>query len=286
MNPFRKIANSLMNWWKGETAPEVSDSTELTGGVMTLNSPSFLESMGLSRRRKTTSEVTYFTCLKMLSETLAKMPIKYYQRTDKGIIEAEQTDTSRLLTKRPNPFMTPTVFWNTVEINRNHYGNAYVYMRKKFIRKKYGGEVKILDLWVMQSNCVQIVVDDAGIFAGKGRLWYVYTDPTSGSRYVFDTSEVMHFKTSFSFDGVTGLPVQQILRDTISGASASQRYMNSFSIALGDTVLLISKSTGIRESHRIVKFYEYPLTKEKNKVELANTRLSFEEVQRTEQELS
>ena len=42
MNPFRKIANSLMNWWKGETAPEVSDSTELTGGVMTLNSPSFL----------------------------------------------------------------------------------------------------------------------------------------------------------------------------------------------------------------------------------------------------
>ena len=198
MNPFRKIANSLMNWWKGETAPEVSDSTELTGGVMTLNSPSFLESMGLSRRRKTTSEVTYFTCLKMLSETLAKMPIKYYQRTDKGIIEAEQTDTSRLLTKRPNPFMTPTVFWNTVEINRNHYGNAYVYMRKKFIRKKYGGEVKILDLWVMQSNCVQIVVDDAGIFAGKGRLWYVYTDPTSGSQYVFDTSEVMHFKTSFA----------------------------------------------------------------------------------------
>ena len=124
MNPFRKIANSLMNWWKGETAPEVSDSTELTGGVMTLNSPSFLESMGLSRRRKTTSEVTYFTCLKMLSETLAKMPIKYYQRTDKGIIEAEQTDTSRLLTKRPNPFMTPTVFWNTVEINRNHYGKS------------------------------------------------------------------------------------------------------------------------------------------------------------------
>ena len=51
MNPLRKIADRLMNWWKGETAPEVSDSTELTGGVMTLNSPSFLESMGLSRKR-------------------------------------------------------------------------------------------------------------------------------------------------------------------------------------------------------------------------------------------
>ena len=36
----------------------------------------------------------------MLSETLAKMPIKYYQKTDKGIIEAEATDTSKLLSKK------------------------------------------------------------------------------------------------------------------------------------------------------------------------------------------
>ena len=218
MNPFQRLASRFVNWWRG--APQD------TGGVRTLNSQSFLESLGLRRKRKPTSEVTYFTCLKMLSETLAKMPIKYYQKTDRGIVEAEQTETSKLLTKRPNPFMTPTVFWNTVEINRNHYGNAYVYMRKKFIRQRYGGEFRIIDLWVMQSNCVQIVVDDAGIFAGVGRLWYVYTDPTSGRQYVFSTDEVMHFKTSFSFDGITGLPVQQILKDTVSGASASQEFMN------------------------------------------------------------
>ena len=218
MNPFQRLASRFVNWWRG--APQD------TGGVRTLNSQSFLESLGLRRKRKPTSEVTYFTCLKMLSETLAKMPIKYYQKTDRGIVEADQTDTSKLLAKRPNPFMTPTTFWNTVEMNRNHYGNAYVYMRKKFIRQRYGGEFRIIDLWVMQSNCVQIVVDDAGIFAGVGRLWYVYTDPTSGRQYVFSTDEVMHFKTSFSFDGITGLPVQQILKDTVSGASASQEFMN------------------------------------------------------------
>ena len=218
MNPFQRLASRFVNWWRG--APQD------TGGVRTLNSQSFLESLGLRRKRKPTSEVTYFTCLKMLSETLAKMPVKYYQKTDRGIVEAEQTETSKLLTKRPNPFMTPTVFWNTVEMNRNHYGNAYVYMRKKFIRQRYGGEFRIIDLWVMQSNCVQIVVDDTGIFAGVGRLWYVYTDPTSGRQYVFSTDEVMHFKTSFSFDGITGLPVQQILKDTVSGASASQEFMN------------------------------------------------------------
>ena len=31
-------------------------------------------------------------------------------------------------------------------------------VRLKFDRKKFGGEIKIVDLWVMQSNCVQIVV--------------------------------------------------------------------------------------------------------------------------------
>ena len=128
MNPFQRLAGRFMNWWRG--------SPQDNGGVRSLNSREFFESLR-GTRKSPTSEATYFTCLKMLSETIAKMPIKYFQRTEEGIVEANATDTSKLLVKRPNPFMTPTVFWNTVEINRNHYGNAYVYMRKKFIRKKY-----------------------------------------------------------------------------------------------------------------------------------------------------
>ena len=77
MNPFQRLGVKISNWWRGEPQND--------GGKMTLNSPSFLERIGLKRKGKPTSEVTYFTCLKMLSETLAKMPIKYYQKTDKGI---------------------------------------------------------------------------------------------------------------------------------------------------------------------------------------------------------
>lgn len=76
------------------------------------------------------------------------------------------------------------------------------------------------------------------------------------------------------------------LVEAVQDEEERERYREVFDIALGDTVLLMSKSTGIRESHRIVKMYQYPQTKAKNKVELANTRLSFEEVQKTEQELS
>lgn len=81
-------------------------------------------------------------------------------------------------------------------------------------------------------------------------------------------------------------PYKSYTAEVVNLAEVSDEYKEVFSVALGDTVILISKSTNIRESHRVVKFYEYPLTKEKNKVELANTRLSFEEVQKTEQELS
>lgn len=229
MSIFDKAKNWISkksNQGEGTNEEVASEENQAEDTAVSINSQSFFERMGIGRTKRALSEVTYFTCLKMLSETLSKMPIKLYQKTDKGIIEAEQTSESKLLTRRPNPFMTPTIFWCTVEMNRNHYGNAYVYKRMKFNRKKYGGEYRIVDLWIMQSNCVQIMIDNEGIFAGKGKLWYIYTDPTSGQQYVFEPREVMHFMTSHTFNGISGKSVQQILRDTVDGAHESQRFMN------------------------------------------------------------
>lgn len=110
----------------------------------------------------------------------------------------------------------------------------------------------------------------------------------AGSHPVGSGTHCIYIRFVFRRHGHDLLHVADIINlvEAVQDEEKKEQYKEVFSIALGDTVLLISKSTGIRESHRIVKFYEYPLTKEKNKVELANTRLSFEEVQRTEQELS
>ena len=196
----------------------------------TLNDESFLEWVGIKRdseSKKPTSDVTYFTCLKMMSETVAKMPWKLYQKTNKGISEPIDNDIARLMKRRPNPFMTPTTFWNAVEMNRNHYGNAYVYVRRKFKRKKYGGEYKALDMWIMPSDRVQIIIDDKGIFAGKGKIWYMYSDEYSGEQYIFRTEDVLHFKTSHCLNGIVGLPVQYILKQTVEGVIESQRFLNN-----------------------------------------------------------
>ena len=54
-----------------------------------LNDESFLEWVGIRRdneSKKPTSDVTYFTCLKMMSETVAKMPWKLYQKLIKALM--------------------------------------------------------------------------------------------------------------------------------------------------------------------------------------------------------
>ena len=187
-----------------------------------------LEWLGISGTpKKALGEVTYFTCLKMLSETLGKMPIKFYQQTEKGIEEATPNAAYSLLKTRPNPQITPTVFWAAVENNRNHYGNAYVWIQREFKRMKYGGEATIKNLWIMPSADVTVIVDDKGVFGAAGDIYYWYTDKYSGESYIFPSADVMHFKTSMSFDGLTGAPVRDILKATIEGGLESQNFMNN-----------------------------------------------------------
>lgn len=195
-----------------------------------LNDSELLEWLGIdpATRKSELNEVTYFTCLKMLSETMGKLPLKFYQRTGKGKIRAEPNRAAMRLMERPNDIMTPATFWGTVEYNCEHYGNAYVWKRSEFIpHGRYGGEYSAKDFWIMQSNYVQVFMDDAGIFGGEGLLYYRYTDPHTGKAYTFGQDSVLHFKTWCTQDGIMGKSVRQMLKDTISGAGESQNYLNS-----------------------------------------------------------
>jgi HK97 family phage portal protein len=215
LNVFSRIAKGIKN----AITPAKS---------VDMQSQELLEWLGISSTpKKLVSEVTYFTCLKMLSETLGKMPLKFRQDTDKGVQRVKSNKVHRLLRTRPNALMTPSIFWATVEQNRNHYGNAYVWIRRKFKREKYGGSYEIQDLWVMPSNDVQVLIDNEGYFGAKGRIWYLYTDKYSTEQYLFNSDDVMHFKTSYSFDGILGVPVREVLKSTLEGGLESQNFMNN-----------------------------------------------------------
>jgi HK97 family phage portal protein len=217
-----------------------------------LSNPLLLQWLGIDpdTPKDQLSEATYFACLKKLSESLGKLPLKMYQRTKRGIVKSDKEDVYYILKLRPNPYMTSSVFWSTVEMNRNHYGNAYVWCR-------YDGPV-LQDMWIMPSKHVVIVVDDQGILGKKNAIWYRYNDPYDGKLYVFGNDEVLHFKTSATFDGITGMSVRDILKNTVDGALESQKFMNNlYKTGLtGKAVLEYTGDLDPSARDRLVKGFE------------------------------
>ncbi|MFS0820766.1 phage portal protein [Bacillus sp. 1P02SD] len=217
-----------------------------------MNNPLLLQWLGIDpdTPRDKLSEATYFACMKIMAESMGKLPLKMYQSTDKGIVKSDKSDMFNILRLRPNPYMTSAVFWSTVEMNRNHYGNAYVWCRYEGPRLK--------DLWIMPSKDVQLVFDDAGVFGDKDKLYYQYNDSRTGKQYVFSDREVMHFKTSMTFDGISGMPVREILKSTVEGALESQKFMNNL-YKTGLTGKAVLEYTGDLDStakERLVKGFE------------------------------
>ena len=162
------------------------------------------------------SEATYFACMKVLSEAIGKLPLKLLRYNDKnGVLTAREHALFNVLHSRPNPYMTASTFWSTVEFNRNHYGNAYVRIQ---------GAGANLKLWILPATDVTVWYDDAKILADQPDIYYLYS--AGGKIYRFGSEEILHFKTSNTLDGIIGVSVQDQLKMTIGGAVKSQKMLN------------------------------------------------------------
>ncbi len=64
----------------------------------------------LGNQGNSLNEVTYMTCLKILSETLGKLDLKLYQKSNNNSIRAISNQIFNLLSIRINPYMTPSAF--------------------------------------------------------------------------------------------------------------------------------------------------------------------------------
>lgn len=220
--------------------------------IVDMNSPTLLQWLGIDPDipKDKLSEATYFACIKILAESLGKLPLKMYQSTEKGIVKSDKSEMYNILKLRPNPYMTSAIFWSTVEMNRNHYGNAFVWIQRK------GKNVE--NLWIMPSKDVSFLIDDVGLFSTKGKLWYRYTDSKTGKQYTFNSDEVLDFKTSMTFDGIRGMPVRDILQSTVDGSLESQKYMNNLykNGMTGKAVLEYTGDLDKTAKDRLVKGFE------------------------------
>lgn len=88
-----------------------------------------------------------YSCIRILSESVAKLPLKVYQDNN-GIKKVQQHHLYKLLKLRPNPYMSTSDFLRSLETQRNIYGNAYVNIETYKTGDKKG---QIKALWPMDA---------------------------------------------------------------------------------------------------------------------------------------
>lgn len=189
------------------------------------------------------SEATYFACMKVLCESIGKLPIKLLQHTEKdGVVSARDHPLWYKVHDRPNPHMTSTTFWSTVEFNRNHYGNAYVWIE---------GAGKDTRLWILPSDSIQVWYDNARLLSDVPDIYYLYSGPSK--MYYFGSEEILHFKGSNTLDGIVGISVRDQLKATIKSGVKSQNLLNNMYDS-GFTAKAVLQYTGSLNDENVKTF--------------------------------
>lgn len=188
--------------------------------MQTVRMNDLLNFLGIDENSDRLQEVTYYTCLKVLSEGLSKLPLTLQRVSeDGGIIDMISSPLWQTAKVRPNPYMSPSTFWAVMENNRNHFGNGYAMI----LRDERSGSVT---LWPMEPSCIRIEIEQGKDLSELKDITYVYTSPNNGQSFRLRSDEVLHVKTSTVFFGLVGLSVQDKLKMSLDGAAMSQEMLN------------------------------------------------------------
>ena len=160
-------------------------------------------------------EITYYTCLKVLSENMGKLSINLKDGEGNKVYK---NDALQRLKIRPNPYMTPATFKSLMECNRNHYGNAYAWL-------KFGKKGRLVGIYPLKPNCMKILIDNENLLENDGYV-YEYQVPNTAQTIHFSDREILHLKGGLSEDGLVGKSVRETLYTAFNGAKKSSQFLN------------------------------------------------------------
>ncbi len=162
-----------------------------------------------------------YSCVRILAEAVAGLPIHLYQYTDTGGKEkAISHPLYFLLHDEPNPEMTSFVFRETLMTHLLLWGNAYA----QIIRN---GKGEVIALYPLMPNRMTVDRD------ANGQLYYQYQSskdeaPTmKGSTAILKSSEVLHIP-GLGFDGLVGYSPIAMAKNAIGMAIACEEYGAKF----------------------------------------------------------
>ena len=162
-----------------------------------------------------------YSCVRILSEAVAGLPLHFYRYTgDGGKEKAADHPLYFLLHDEPNPEMTSFVFRETLMTHLLLWGNAYA----QIIRN---GKGEVIGLYPLMPDRMGVERDS------KGQLYYEYTvsmddAPTvKGSTVILPPSEVLHIP-GLGFDGLVGYSPIAMAKNAIGLSIAAEEYGSKF----------------------------------------------------------
>lgn len=218
---------------KGQKGVEVRDTVAMN---------QLLDFLGVDRNLSddVLSENTYYACLKTLSESVGKLPLKIQQaQPNQGIRVARDHHWYRTLNERPNRYMTASTFWGLMETCRNHYGNAYAWIDARNPKKP--------QLWPIDPTTVQVWYDDACLLQNAPDVYYRVS--SARGEIVLGSEEVLHFKSHLTFDGLVGISVRERLASTIQGNIKAQKMMNKLYDSSFTSKAVLQYTGGLKDAN-------------------------------------
>jgi len=163
-----------------------------------------------------------YSCVRILAETVAGLPLHVYRYTDNGGKEKHwQHPLYRLLHDEPNTEMTSFAFRETLMSHLLLWGNAYA----QIIRNARG---EVIALYPLMPNKITVDRDNSG------RLFYMYrrnpedfSSQGKPSEVYLQPSDVLHIP-GLGFDGLVGYSPIAMAKNAVGLAIATEEYGAKF----------------------------------------------------------
>lgn len=169
---------------------------------------------GLSQNVNDTTAMkftTVYSCVKILSESVATLPLNLYQ--EKGTKREKLDNKLTKLLARPNAFTTEFDFKSSIMIDLGLRGNSYWQIVRNGL-----GEVKSL----YQLNATSI----SAKIRPNGDIVYSYISESLGE-VLLESNEVLHFKM-MSIDGINGISPITYNQMAIATGMSQLEYVDKF----------------------------------------------------------
>jgi phage portal protein, HK97 family len=162
-----------------------------------------------------------YACVRILSETIASLPLHVYRYTEGGKTKDTEHVLYTLLHDEPNPDMTSFVFRETLMSHLLIWGNAYA----QILRDRSG---QVIGLYPLLPDQMSVHRSE------KGKLYYVYNryeedNPNFQEKgsIVLSQEEVLHIP-GLGFDGLIGYSPIALAKNAVGMTLACEEYGASF----------------------------------------------------------